>query len=253
MFDELNERSVTVMAIGESGVGKSENGSGFLQKKNAFEANSKPNSCTYITSAKSNSINGIKRYYIDTQGLSSPDDKDAEYIQQMISFLQNWKRGVNAFFIILNIQNPRFDSGIQQLLKLVNAFFNNPYFWNQTGIIFTRCYPGYFDRNIAETEYRETVIQFIKSLPHCDQIDPQMPCFFVDSVAWENDESTKNEYEKMFEYACDNYPFSTENMIPVSPDFQDVCEEFQENILVNTEYKGEGVDRINFGIWWTKN
>ena len=66
-----------------------------------FEANSKPQSCTYKTSAQSRTINGIRRNYIDTQGLEAHDGLDAEYIQQMVSFLKEWKKGINAFFLVI--------------------------------------------------------------------------------------------------------------------------------------------------------
>lgn len=131
----INDKVVTVLAIGESGVGKSQNGCAFLQRDDAFEANSNPESCTCVTNAQSNTINGITRYYIDTQGWSSTDCMDEAYIQQMVEFLMNWKLGVNAFFIVLNGQCPRFDGGIQHMMMLINDFFQNPYFWNQTGII----------------------------------------------------------------------------------------------------------------------
>ena len=63
-------KSVTSLVIGESGVGKSQFGCGYLQIDDAFETDSSPDSCTYKTSAQSNNINGITRYYIDTQGLA---------------------------------------------------------------------------------------------------------------------------------------------------------------------------------------
>ena len=42
---------VTILAVGDTGVGKSENGNAFLQKK-LLEANSDPESCTFETSVQ---------------------------------------------------------------------------------------------------------------------------------------------------------------------------------------------------------
>ena len=119
---------------------KSANGCSFLQKENAFESNSSPDSRTHETSAQSNVINGIKRCYIGTQGLSSSDGLDAKYIKQMVGFLKKLESGVNAIYIIINVQTPRFDQGVQKIIQMINKTFNDPNLWNQTGIIFTRCY-----------------------------------------------------------------------------------------------------------------
>lgn len=86
------------------------------------------------------------------------------------------------------------------MIKFLNDFFNNPKIWLQTGIIFTRCYPNYFDKKIAETEYCQDIRNYIKNLTGCENLNPQIPCFFVDSVNWESDESTKKEYDRIFKY-----------------------------------------------------
>ena len=78
---------VTVLVISETGIGKSQLGNAFLQK-DLFEVSSRPDSCTFKTSAQSNVINGITRNFIDIQGLQSTDHKNAPYIQQMIQFLK---------------------------------------------------------------------------------------------------------------------------------------------------------------------
>lgn len=236
-------KCVTTLAIGESGVGKSQFGCGFLQIDDAFETNSSPDSCTYKTSSQSNKINGITRHFIDTQGLASTDGLDASYIQQMIEFLLSWKLGVNAFFIIINIQNPKFDQGIQRLIQYINDFFNNPDFWNQTGIVFTRCYPNYFDRKVAETQYRQRVIDFIKTFPGCENLNPQMPCFFVDSVNWKKDDSTKFEIIRAFEFAHKNQPVPTQKLKVFRPEYKDKKEEKLEKVLIKSEMVGKGADK----------
>lgn len=235
--------TVTILALGASGVGKSANGCSFLQKENAFESNSSPDSCTYETSAQSNVINGIKRCYIDTQGLSSSDGLDAKYIKQMVGFLKKWESGVNAIYIIINVQTPRFDQGVQKIIQMINKTFNDPNLWNQTGIIFTRCYQGYFDRKTAEDKYRPMVINFIKTLDGCQRINPQMPCFFVDSVNWKSDESTKMEYVRIFEFAHKFAAVSTSGFQPSRPEYKSKQEEKINRVLVYRNISGYGKDR----------
>ncbi|KAK8897942.1 hypothetical protein M9Y10_000183 [Tritrichomonas musculus] len=236
-------KKVTVLSLGESGVGKSTCGCVFLKNKNAFDTDSSPDSCTYKTSSQSSIINGIERHFIDTQGLASPDGLDAAYITQMVDFLKKWENGINAIYIIINIQSPRFDAGVQQMMKMLNKLFNNPNFWNQTAIIFTRCYPGHFDRNSAETRYRNLVIDFIKNLPGCQNINPQVPCFFVDSVNYENDQSTKDEFIRIFEYAHGKDSLQTHEVQPVRPEYQSREEIKMNHVLLNTSYSGSGASR----------
>lgn len=144
----INSKEVTVVAFGETGVGKSENGNAFLQRNDAFIVSDSPGSCTSDACLRSNIIDGIKINYIDTQGFFSSNLDDKLYLFQVVNFLINLESGINAFFIIFNIQNPRFDSKIPKMLRYINEIFNNPKYWNQVGIIFTRCYKDCFDREI---------------------------------------------------------------------------------------------------------
>lgn len=199
-------KEVTVVAFGETGVGKSENGNAFLQRNEAFRVSDSPGSCTSDVCLKSNIIDGIKVNYIDTQEFYSSSNLDDKYLFQVVNFLKKLKSGINAFFIILNIQNPRFDSGIQMMLRYINEIFNNPKYWNQVGIIFTRCYKDHYDRKIVETKYKPTVINFLKSFSGCENLNPLMPCFFVNSKKWKTDQSTQQEYKNVLEFVSNLKP-----------------------------------------------
>lgn len=239
---------IVMMGFGETGVGKSYAGNHLIKIKDAFTIGSTPDSETFETSSYSNVINGIKRVYIDTQGLKSSDGRDALYIQQMIEFLKKWKHGINAFYLFLNVQNPRFDKSVQTMLEIMNDFFNNPAFWNQTGIVFTKCYrvggEKLFDENMAKTQYRQRIIDFIQKLPGCEGIKPQMPCFFIDSKRYDVDEETRSEFMRIFEFAHRQNPVSTQNMAVTSPDYKSKKEEILKNVLVRVSYKGENENKI---------
>lgn len=47
---------------------------------------------------------------------------------------------INAFFIVINVQNPRVDAQIQNMLNILNDFFNNKDCWERAAIVFTKCY-----------------------------------------------------------------------------------------------------------------
>ena len=118
------------------------------------------------------------------------------------------------------------------MFQLINDFYDNPKLWNQTGIIFTRCYQGYFDRENAETRYRPKIINFIKKLPGCQNIEPELPCFFVDSPNWEHDESTRREYDRVLEYSLKFQPFLSNQFKYAMAEYKQKEEELLENVLV---------------------
>lgn len=200
-----SKRRVVVIAIGEIGVGKSEFGNGFLQKRAAFPSEKNPESITFGTIVKSHEINGIRRYYIDTQGIDIYGNYEKEYNQELLSFLKDWKYGINALFIMINPHNPRFNIEMQEKIKLLNDFYESADLWHHTGIIFSKCYPYSFNREKLDTQYRVHVINYIKTLPGCENINLQMPTFFLDSVNWDDD-NTKFEYNRVLEFALKKTP-----------------------------------------------
>ena len=153
----------------------------------------------------------------------------------MIDFLKQWKLGINMIAITINIQSPKFDHSTQVLIQLINDFFNDPNIWNQAALVFTKCYRGFFDKNIALTLYRTRVIEYIKQLPRCGNINPFIPCFFVDSVNWKQDLDTQSEIIRMVEFCFHNPPMTTQKLELVNPSYKTKEEEILNKILVKTE------------------
>ena len=210
---------VTILALGLTGAGKSESGNAFLQMKDAFKASSDPKSHTNETTAKGNKINGVMRYYIDTPGLDSTYGNDQQIKIDLVKYVNehNNKHGINAFFLTINIGDQRFTPTIKNLIITLNDFFIDSKCWNQAGIIFTKC--DYNSRDIednieAAKKYREEVIKFIKTLPRCQNIDIELPCFFVNSKYWETDVKTQEEYDKIFKFAQGFSPVPHNFQIP---------------------------------------
>lgn len=237
-------KSVTILVIGDTGVGKSQFGNAFLQNDEAFMVSDLPCSETYKTCSQSNVINNTTINYIDTPGLNSSDGYDSYYIQEMIEFLKKWELGINAIGLLINIQNPRFSLDTQKLIQLYNNFFNNPMIWNQVVLIFTRSFPGYYDKNIAKGLYRNKVQEFIKKLPGCGDINPEIPCFFVDSANWKNDLNTKSEIIHLLEFAKNNPSISTQQLKLVVPSYKKKEEEILKKILVKTEYSKSNNEKV---------
>lgn len=205
-----NDR-VVILVLGETGAGKSQLGNAFLQMKNAFPTNN-----DFINGGKAymkhHTIDGITRYYIDTKGVDSNDEFEKEYNQELISLIKNLEIGINAFFIVINAQNPRFNIEMQRKIKLLYNYYKESKYLHQIGIIFTKCYPGHFEKEKLEIKYREEILNYINNFSTLDSINPRLPSFFVDSIMWDTDISTKNEFVKILDFALKNTPLSAKNI-----------------------------------------
>ena len=130
------------------------------------------------------------------------------------------------------------------MITKINDFFNNPDFWNHTGIIFTNCYKGRYDRNVKEKEYRQRVIDYIKKLQGCSRINPQMPCFFVDSPYWKEDVDTQRELIRIFEFAHKMDPVPTQQLKVVHPEFKSKEQINEKRVLVSSKLVGSGSSQV---------
>lgn len=170
--------------MGLSGSGKSSLGNGYLQKNDAFPTSSDPESCTMNLHIEGNIVNNVWRYYIDTAGLDSTDENDQNNIINMIKSLNNSQYGINAYFLVISIHEPRITPTIKRMIEILNSIFNDGECWKQAGIIFTKCNHNddeMPEKVISGQRYRESIINFIKTLPNCENIDIELPCFFVNS------------------------------------------------------------------------
>jgi predicted GTPase len=174
MSSASQQLQVTLAVIGQTGAGKSQFLNGYLQQQ-SFQACANPNAVTLVTSSKENLIDGCLRRGIDTQGLDDTQGVDAAHIQQMVTFLKDWRHGVNAFALVINGQADRFDAGTQKLIKLINTFFNDPTFWDHVCIVFTKCYAGCEDINkpLKQQEYRRLILNLIRECQSQDQDQDQ--------------------------------------------------------------------------------
>ena len=73
--------------------------------------------------------------FIDTPGLADTNGRDTKHIAEMVAKIKE-KKQVNAFLIVLNGQNTRFDQNIKNMLSLFKDIFGDSFIKN-TCIVFT--------------------------------------------------------------------------------------------------------------------
>jgi hypothetical protein len=225
---------VTLAAIGRTGVGKSEFLNGYVQKPGAFKACADPKSVTKLTSSTENNLAACLRTAIDTQGLDDSEGIDAAHIQQMVAFLTAWPHGVNAFALVINGQDDRFDAGTQKIVKLLDTFFNNPTFWDHVCIVFTKWYAycDHLDKTAKEQQYRQLVLDLVAKCPGQENRQPPpLPVFFVDSRKFETDQETKNQYALLHGFVCGLPPLPTQKVVAAHPTYRKVEKETRTRIV----------------------
>lgn len=107
------------------------------------------------------------RYYIDTIGLDSTDDNDEQNMEKMIKSLNELNVGINSFFLVISIHDPRITPTIRNMIATLNNFFGDSNCWKKAGILFTKCN---FDDDelptkiVSAERYRENIKKYIKTL-----------------------------------------------------------------------------------------
>jgi hypothetical protein len=244
---------VTLTVLGQTGAGKSEFLNGYLHKQ-AFKACADPNAVTLVTTSSENIVDGHLRTAIDTQGLDDTRGVDAAHVQQMVTFLKNWPHGINAFALVINGQDGRFNLGTQKLVKLIHGLFNDPTFWNHVCIVFTKCYGGCeeIDKGQKRDEYRRLVLKLIgecqgqgqgqgqsQSQSQGFENMPSLPVFFVDSKKYEIAGETRDEYALLDVFVRGLNALPTGNVIAPNVTYLRVEKETRQNILVKTQIVGD--------------
>jgi len=233
----------TVIGIGETGMGKSTFLNAFL-RKNAFQASNSPDSCTKITSVDSNIINGQTRKAIDTPGIKDTDNMDQEKVKQLVEFLLHYEDGINAVAIVLNGQVDRYTKDTEKFIKIAHQMFNHPDFWEHLCIIFTKWFSGMNEdqKRMKQEEYKRRVIESIKAYTEQD-INLDLPMFFVDSPNYENDNQTKLELDRFKDFVFSKNAMKTTQAEVPNVFYEKVINEkrdnyrYKENVISDDQMK----------------
>jgi hypothetical protein len=215
----------TLAVFGNTGAGKSELLNAWLQEP-LFHVSRRADACTQLTAAQERVVGEIIRRGIDTPGLGDSGGLDGQHLQQLAQFFKSLEHGVNAFAVVINSQAPRFDQSTQKMLKIANAFFDVPGFWNHVCIVFTRVYPGEeedCDRDELSREYRGKIIDLIRDcMRQRERVlerDPTLPVFFVNSPKWQTQKKTIAQLEVMHRFVTGLPPLSTPGVVARDPKY----------------------------------
>ena len=130
----MNE-PIEILLIGKTGGGKSLLGNFLLQDQNAFVVSSNPEYETHVTEKRT--VGNIT--IIDSPGLLDSKGRDNEHYKQMITYIKCLKE-LNGILIVINCQDTRFSSEMQDMIRIICNNFNYETMKNNIGFVFTKFY-----------------------------------------------------------------------------------------------------------------
>ncbi|CAK9091438.1 Immune-associated nucleotide-binding protein 7 (AtIAN7) (AIG1-like protein) [Durusdinium trenchii] len=191
-------RAVAVM--GKSGAGKSTL-CNEIAGRNAFQVGAGADAVTFESKLYLTrwfgEADGDELVVVDTPGLSDPQNRDTELMTNMFECLSELG-GVETFLIVINSQDPRFDMGLQRMLKVFEQRFGRR-FWDHVILVFSRwamderSVRQRADANITEESKREDWSRLIaEKLPNAVSERRQfLPAVFVDSCPYDDQEKAE--------------------------------------------------------------
>ena len=137
----MNYSKISIIALGETGSGKSlfcklfSKSETFFSKKATESVTTEINSITFKNDEKK-----VEIFLIDTPGSNDSRGKEQDEKNLILTqkFISEQPR-INCIIIVMNIQNPRFSNSIKTAIKNICQCFPLPDFWTHVIIFWTHC------------------------------------------------------------------------------------------------------------------
>jgi GTPase SAR1 family protein len=231
--------SVTIALVGLSGGGKSAIGNAYLGTHHFEEFAGARNPRSRVCAAESRVNNG-SRCVIDTPGLTGVEAEDAENLHEIVRYLREDTRGVNAFGVVINSQDPRLDGSIRRLVRILNDLFNNESSWEHVCLIFTRCFhPQRAEAEELRDEYGKHFIRLIAECQRKESLRLSMPCFGLDVKALPSDQKSAEALRMLHGFSETLPTLRTQQLVTPYPGPWRIAKQKKAFVLVNKQDSGD--------------
>ena len=225
-----------IVILGAAGNGKSKLANRLTGREGHFPESASADAETKVTVSLQAGLAGDAAFpveIVDTPGLDESDAADTAHLAQFRDTMLA-KGRLDALVITLNAQAPRFVAATARLMRMLFSMFcDDPSFWDNTCIVFTRCYPGHHDRAALTSErgLRSKVLAaMVEATPG---VAPRLPCFFFELGSALTDAVNHADFEEFRHWLVARRPVSTASIREVRGDFKHVTTEVQD-VVVST-------------------
>jgi len=114
---------------------------------------------------------------VDTAGMMDGKGRDADFLKDLEQFFKTKAQHLNGALLLLNFQEPRFDSNTIKILKLVHKMFKDaPNFWTIFRVVFTKTsfqsYQSAKEREDLKNTRRSDATKELRSLTGDSSLNP---------------------------------------------------------------------------------
>lgn len=192
----------TILLYGETGAGKSSFGNLILGGKEVFPTSGNIDSFT-IEPLKEMTSTNPPIMVIDTPGFSDSEGRDEDNLRKILENLK--KEKIDLILVILNFTEPRLNSKIQQLIRILCQVFPRNLAYH-IGFVFTfydhnkelKKSRGRKDPRLSRRNNYVPKIMDIISKETNEDLFLGPPIYFVDNT--KNDNNTKEEIKLLFKF-----------------------------------------------------
>lgn len=182
---DRENKTVSIVVIGEAGDGKSTLCNTLTGKIDAFKESDQPECETKVTSGISGNFDKFKTFIVDTPGVGDPNNSDSEHLVKMIKYVKENPQ-ISVVFLVFNSAHPRFGVNQRRLLELFYSMAPGTQIHQHLAIIWTRWKPSALKElgiSINIGEKKKKFYNFIKEyLPQIPENEiPSIPQYFIDS------------------------------------------------------------------------
>jgi hypothetical protein len=137
---------------------------------------------------------------------------------------------------VVNGQENRITPSLRYVIRTLGQLFNDPTFWNNACVIFTRCFNlTQLENDKKQNEFRSEILNLIAQCHNSHSIKPSLPVFLIDA---KQREGKNDEFERIVGFGSELAALSMNQIRIPYPSPWTAVKEKKARVLANTRIEG---------------